>query len=96
MPTLEKKHNTRKTKIEITRDQIVRADNIKWDPASEEIVENYGINSPTYTNQQQQVDEEEEAVGRRPNKPWNQHKRNKKKKKYKYKKNNSRRNGGPG
>ena len=95
MPTLEKKHNTRKTKIEITRDQIVRADNIKWDPASEEIVENYGINSPTYTNQQQQAEEEEEAVGRRPNKPWNQHKRNKKKKKYKYKKNNSRRNGGP-
>ena len=99
----------RKTKIEIKREQIVRADNIKWDPENEEIVENYGINSPTYASQQQQKDEEEdwetngdegdERRPNRPNKPWNQHKRNKRKNKKKYKKynkqNNYSRNGGP-
>jgi hypothetical protein len=68
----------RKTTIRIKRDQLVRADNIKWDPESQAIVENYGLGSPTYSSQQPSEDEVEggEGVGdlgdsRRPTKPWN-------------------------
>ena len=78
----------RKTTIRIKRDQLVRADNIKWDPESQAIVENYGLGSPTYSSQQPSEDEVEggEGVGdlgdsRRPTKPWNKHKKWNKKKK---------------
>lgn len=40
----------RKNKIEIWREQLVRADNIKWDPHSDQISENFGANSPTYAS----------------------------------------------
>lgn len=40
--------NKRKNKIQIWREQLVRADNIKWDPKSDQVMENYGANSPTY------------------------------------------------
>lgn len=79
-----KSKSKRKTKIEIKRDQLVRADNIKWDPESQQILMNYGLNSPTYSSQQQNTDEEDgEGGANRPNKPWNQHKKKKKKKQYK-------------
>jgi hypothetical protein len=95
IPTADK--SKRKTIIEIKRDQLVRADNIKWDPESQAVVENYGLGSPSYSSQQQSEDEDVggEGVGdsRRPTKPWNKHKRyknkktdrNKKKNKGKYK-----------
>ena len=103
-----KSKHKRKTIIQIKRDQIVRADNIKYDNENQEIIENYGANSPTYSSQQQGNNnddvedfgtssyEDGEQRPKRPNKPWNQHKRNKhkKRKKYKYKKNNAR-TGGP-
>jgi len=79
-----------KTTIQFKKDQLVRADNIKWDHASQQIVENYGSDSPTY-NQQRDDDDKDVAptnnTGGRPSKPWNKHKRhhkkNKNKKKYK-------------
>ena len=40
----------RKNKIQIWSEQLVRADNIKWDPQSDQILENYGVDSPTYSN----------------------------------------------
>lgn len=58
IPIKTKKRSKRKTTIELTRDQLVRADNIKWDPSSQEIVENYGSSSPTYTNNQRNNDDE--------------------------------------
>ena len=89
IPTKTKKRSKRKTKIDLQRDQLVRADNIKWNPSSQEIVENYGMHSPTYKN-----DDEDEGDGKRSNKPWNQ--QNKKKdKKYKKKPSSIYRNNGP-
>ena len=88
IPTKTKKRSKRKTKIELQKDQLVRADNIKWNPSSQEIIENYGMHSPTYKN-----DDADEGDGKRSNKPWN--KKNKKTNK-KYKKANSiYRNNGP-
>jgi len=75
-----KKSLKRKTKIEIDREQLVRADNIKWDPLTQSITANYGSNSPTYSSQQTNEDEDESTTGsKRPTKPWNKH--NKKKRK---------------
>ncbi|KAL9189025.1 hypothetical protein ACHAXT_011515 [Thalassiosira profunda] len=94
IPIKRKSRSKRKTKIDIKRDQLVRADNILWDPNSQEIVQNYGLNSPSYASQQQndnddEVEDEGQDEGipnKRPNKKWN--KRNKKKrKKYKKKRN---------
>jgi hypothetical protein len=90
----------RHIKLDFLREQLVRADNIKWDPASDAITENFGLNSPTYDGQQPQEDGEEDGgeTKKRPNKPWkHQHKKNKKNKR-KYKQNTSKypyRNGGP-
>lgn len=82
----------RNTKIDVKREQIVRADNIKWDPTNHVIVENYGLGSPSYINQQENKEEDSEegaegaVAGGRSNIPWNKQKgRNKKKKKYKKK-----------
>eukprot|EP00578_Thalassiosira_sp_NH16_P013156 CAMPEP_0181124122 /NCGR_PEP_ID=MMETSP1071-20121207/26295_1 /TAXON_ID=35127 /ORGANISM="Thalassiosira sp., Strain NH16" /LENGTH=415 /DNA_ID=CAMNT_0023209371 /DNA_START=141 /DNA_END=1388 /DNA_ORIENTATION=- len=88
-----KSKSERTTKIEIKRDQLVRADNIKWDPESRQISENYGLNSPTYTSQQKILDADAEDGEGNTNKPWNQHK--KKKKKKQYKKSGHYRHGGP-
>lgn len=85
----------RKTTIDFKRDQLVRADNIKWDPEYQQIVENYGLNSPTYASQQQNEEEDGEVDTKLPNKPYNQHKKRKKKKKYKKNSSSTYRNGGP-
>jgi len=104
VPLKTKSRSKRRIKIDFKRDQLVRADNIKWNPESQMIVKNYGINAPTYDSQQQKqeedAEEEEEGDSKQPTKPWNQQnkKRKYKAKKYKnYKKNNSpyNRNGGP-
>jgi hypothetical protein len=88
IPTTDK--SKRKTTIEIKRDQLVRADNIKWDPESQVIAENYGLGSPSYSSQQQNEDEDEGGEGegdsRRPTKPWNKHKKYNNKKNYRSKK----------
>ena len=55
-----KRKSKRKNKIQIWREQLVRADNIKWDPQSDQIVENYGNNSPTYSNNQNNNDSGED------------------------------------
>jgi len=92
-----KSKSKRKTKIDFKRDQLVRADNIKWDPEYQQIVENYGINSPTYVSQQQNEAEDEEGDTKQPTKPYNQNKKRKSKNKKKYKRNSSGnyRTGGP-
>jgi hypothetical protein len=76
----------RKVTIEFKRDQLVRADNIKWNPKYQVIVENYGLGSPSYSSQQQQQSEDDEDEGgggdsRRPKKPWNKYNKDKRKKK---------------
>ena len=65
----------RKVRIEFTRDQLVRSDNILWDPDAQRIIENYGLSSPTYN------DKEEEEMDYKSNKPYRKHKKKKKKKK---------------
>lgn len=87
IPTTDK--FKRKTTIEFKRDQLVRADNIKWDPDDRVIVENYGLGAPSYSSQQQNDDEAEggEDDERRPTKPWNKHKNYRKKRKGKNKNN---------
>lgn len=82
IPIKTKKRSKRKTKIELKREQIVRADNVKWDPELQIIVENFGTNSPTYASNQKNDEEENGDDTKRENKPWNKHN----KKKYKYKK----------
>lgn len=69
----------RKMRIEFTRDQLVRSDNILWDPDAQRIVENYGLSSPTYNDKE----EEEMDIDSRksPNKPYKKYKKKKKKKK---------------
>mmetsp|Transcript_32205 Transcript_32205/g.54417 ORF Transcript_32205/g.54417 Transcript_32205/m.54417 type:complete len:393 (-) Transcript_32205:73-1251(-) len=76
-----KRKTKRKNKIQLWREQLVRADNIKWDPQSDRILENYGLNSPTYSNNNNNdPDENEEQPGN------NKQGRNKKKyEKYKQK-----------
>ena len=54
-----KANNKRKNKIQIWREQLVRADNIKWDPRSDQLLENYGVNSPTYASNNAPEDNEE-------------------------------------
>jgi len=89
--SVKRKRNQRKTKIEFNRDQLVRADNIKWDPEYQQIVKNYGLNSPTYASEQKKEDEEYEGE----NKPYNKRQKKKQKNK-KYSTNRSyNRNGGP-
>lgn len=84
------RNTKRKTRIEFSRDQLVRSDNILWDPSSERIVENYGLSSPSYdgsrTDEEEEDFEQQDRKGR-PNKPWNKHK--KKKKQQRKKKNKS-------
>lgn len=84
----------RKAKVELKKEQIVRADNIKWDPESQVIVENFGLSSPTYRSHRRD-EEEEEDVGEAPeedsDKRPNSKKRKQPPKKYKQnKRNNSR------
>ncbi len=80
----------RKSKIDIDREQLVRADNIKWDPITQRITANYGSNSPTYSSQQKDEGEDESTTAsKRPTKPWNKHDKKKKKQKPSY------RSGGP-
>ncbi|KAL7503514.1 hypothetical protein ACHAXN_001300 [Cyclotella atomus] len=68
----------RKVRIEFTKDQLVRSDNILWDPDAQQIVENFGLSSPTYNDKEE---EEMDYEGRkRPNKQWKKHKKKKKKK----------------
>ncbi|KAL7497159.1 hypothetical protein ACHAWT_005322 [Skeletonema menzelii] len=55
-----KRKSKRKNKIQIWKEQLVRADNIKWDPQSDQILENYGINSPTYSNNDKSNDPQED------------------------------------
>lgn len=74
-----KESSKRKLRIEFTREQLVRSDNILWDPDTERIVENYGLSSPTYDNKEQE--EELANAKKRPNKG-----RKKKKKKKKFNK----------
>jgi len=91
----------RTTSIEIKREQIVRADNIKWDPNNHIIVENYGLGGPSYNTNNQQEEEEKDDGGedggeggggggasggrRTSNKPWKKQK-GRNKKYNKYKK----------
>ena len=59
----------------------MRADNIKWDPIAQRIVENYGANSPTYASQQVNQDEDEsKPESNRPTKQWKKHTKYQKKK----------------
>lgn len=93
-----KKSFQRTTKIEISRDQLVRAENVKWDPRSNIIVENYGINAPPNTdgirdNGDEDYDERRLPNDRRPIKPKD--KRKYKQKSPKYKKNQGNWNSGP-
>mmetsp|Transcript_19660 Transcript_19660/g.27999 ORF Transcript_19660/g.27999 Transcript_19660/m.27999 type:complete len:391 (+) Transcript_19660:263-1435(+) len=75
----KKSKTKRKNKIQIWREQLVRVDNIKWDPESDQILENYGLDSPTYSNNQNSNDSDEDEE-----QPMND--KNKRKKKYeKYK-----------
>ena len=58
----------RTTSVEIKREQIVRADNIKWDPKNHIIVDNYGLAGPpssynTNNNQQQQEEDKDDSSG---------------------------------
>ena len=83
-----KKSFKRSTKVEISRDQLVRADNVKWDPRSSIIVENFGVNSPPNANGiHNDGEEDREHDERRPHKPRD--KRKYKQKYPKYKKNQS-------
>ncbi|KAL3806224.1 hypothetical protein ACHAXA_008666 [Cyclostephanos tholiformis] len=79
----------RKTTIKFKRDQLVRADNIKWDPEDQVIVKNYGLGAPSYSSQQQneEEDEREEGDAKRSTMPWSKHKNYRKKKKGRNKKN---------
>lgn len=100
IPVKTRSRSKRRTKIKLERDQVVRADNIKWNPVSQTIVENYGLNSPTYASHfipetDQNEDNEAEGGPNRPNKPWNEHKRKHKAKGYKKKGASYNRNGGP-
>ena len=83
----QKKSFKRNTKIDITRDQLVRAENVKWNPRSNVIVENYGINAPPNDNGINDEGEDRELHDRRHNKPRD--KRKYKQKYPKYKKNKS-------
>ena len=74
-----KEISKRKIRIEFTREQLVRSDNILWNPHDEKIVENYGLSSPTYDNKEEE--EELDISKKRPNKG-----RKKKKKKKKFSK----------
>lgn len=87
-----KKSFKRSTKIEIARDQLVRAENIKWDPKSKVIVENYGINAPPNASGIQNEGEGDDYE-RRPKKPRD--KRKYKQKYPKYKKKSENWNSGP-
>lgn len=82
VPVLTRSRSKRRTKIELKRDQLVRADNIKWNPKAQVIVENYGLNSPTYASQQQNTEEQGQGEGdaELPNKSRNQHNKRKNKK----------------
>ncbi len=71
-----KRKANRKDKIQIWREQLVHADNIKWDPQSDQILENYGVNSPTYSNNNVPDEDEEQ--------PMNNNKNNKQGRKNKY------------
>mmetsp|Transcript_18388 Transcript_18388/g.31588 ORF Transcript_18388/g.31588 Transcript_18388/m.31588 type:complete len:447 (-) Transcript_18388:245-1585(-) len=83
----------RRTKIELKREQVVRSDNIKWNPETQEIIENYGLNSPTYASNRKKQEKEEDEEDENPFYP---NKKNNKYKKYKKPKNPSyNRNGGP-
>ena len=87
IPMKTRSRSKRRTKIEFKRDQLVRADNIKWNPETQIIVENYGINSPTYSSSQQQNTEEQaqdegdagpgRSKNQRNRKKKNKHKRHK-------------------
>jgi hypothetical protein len=93
-----KKSFKRTTKIEISRDQLVRAENVKWDPRSNIIVENYGINAPPNANGIRDNHGEEDYDERRPNdrRPMKPKDKRKYKQKYpKYKKNQGNWNSGP-
>ena len=72
-----KRKSKRKNKIKIWREQLVRADNIKWDPQSDQVLENYGINSPTYSNNNKGNDAEEDEE-----QPMNNNNKYGRKKKY--------------
>ena len=71
----------RKNKIRIWKEQLVRAENIKWDPQSDVIVENFGNSSPTYSNNDNSPGENEGQEMDDNNKKKGQKKYNK----YKYK-----------
>ncbi|KAL3777348.1 hypothetical protein HJC23_008854 [Cyclotella cryptica] len=86
----------RKVRVEFKRDQVVRADNILWDPeGAGRIVENFGLASPSYDGERKMEEEEEDREGptnkkARPNKPWKEHKKYKKQQqRNKYKKSSS-------
>ena len=70
----------RKVRIEFTKEQLVRSDNILWDPNAQRIVENYGLASPTYDGDKEQEDTNVD-IGTSPNKQWKKPKKKKKKKK---------------
>lgn len=89
VPVKTRSKSKRRTTIKLERDQIVRADNIKWDPTAQVIVKNYGMSSPTYASQQQnEEDGEMDEDERKPRKP----KAKSRKKNYS---SSSNRNGGP-
>ncbi|KAL7477487.1 hypothetical protein ACHAW6_003294 [Cyclotella cf. meneghiniana] len=84
----------RKVRVEFKREQVVRADNILWDPVAGRIVKNYGLASPSYDGERRMEEEEVEERGLpnkgRPNKPWKEHTKYKKQQqRNKYKKSSS-------
>ncbi len=79
-----KKSFKRSTKVEISRDQLVRAENVKWDPRSNIIVENFGVNSPPNPNGiRNDGEDDREHDERRPRKPRDKRKNKQKYPKYK-------------
>jgi len=70
----------RKVRIEFTRDQLVRSDNVLWDPTADQVVENFGLSSPTYDSKEEE--EMDNDGKKRPNKQWKKQKKKKKKKKF--------------
>lgn len=80
VPIKTKSRSKRRIKIELKRDQLVRADNIKWNPKAQMIVENYGLNSPTFASQQPNTEEQREESEERHRHPRkNRNKRKNKK-----------------
>ena len=58
----------------------MRSDNVLWDPDADQIVENFGLSSPTYDSKEEE--EMDNDGKKRPNKQWKKQKKKKKKKKF--------------